>query len=302
VNEKLTSPRVVRETLARLGASPSKALGQNFLIDANIVDIAVRAADVRPGDTVLEIGPGLGVLTDALAEQGASVVAVEMDRTFVKHLQERFAGDPRVAVIGGDFLEQDIPALLESRGIDKMAANLPYNTGTRMLVELILAPRRLRTIVATVQLEVGERLAAVPGDDAYGMLSVWAGVDYRVELVKKISPTCFFPPPTVWSVLTRLTVRDPGSLTRRRASPLFYTLTRLAFQHRRKQLAGIFDRAPGPMRLEPAVTAGLLEGLGVPAKARAEELSVEQWLELADRIAALKSKQEQDHVSHGICG
>jgi 16S rRNA (adenine1518-N6/adenine1519-N6)-dimethyltransferase len=289
MTDKLTSPRVVRDTLAALGAEPSKALGQNFLIDANIVEILLRTAEVTPADTVLEIGPGLGVLTDALAEHAGAVVAVEKDRTFVAHLQKRYADHPRVTVIGGDFLELDIPALLQTHKIGKVVANLPYNSGTRMIVELMRAPQPPRTMVVTVQLEVGERLAAVPGDEGYGMLSVWAGVGYQVELRKKISPSCFYPTPGVWSVVTRLSARDPDQPVRP-AAPLFYALTKQAFQHRRKQLAGILDRAPDALRLPPPVTAGLLAALGADVRARPEQLSVAQWLELTARLAALKAE------------
>jgi 16S rRNA (adenine1518-N6/adenine1519-N6)-dimethyltransferase len=289
MTEKLTSPRVVRETLTALGAEPSKALGQNFLIDANIVEILIRTADVQPSDVVLEIGPGLGVLTDALTELAGAVVAVEKDRTFARHLRARFADQPRVTIIEGDFLEQDIPALIEMHKINKVVANLPYNTGTRMLVELMQAPRPPDLMVVTVQLEVGERLAAVPGDDGYGMLGVWAGVGYRVDLRKKVSPSCFLPPPGVWSVVTRLAARDPGQPVRP-APALFYALTKEAFQHRRKQLAGILDRAPDALRLPPEVTRELLAALGADSKARPEQLSVTQWLELTARVAALKEK------------
>ena len=290
MTDKLSSPRVVRETLAALGAEPNKTLGQNFLIDANIVDILIRSAEVKPSDRVLEIGPGLGVLTDALAGQAGSVVAVEKDRAFAAHLKARFADNPRVTIIEADFLDMDIPALLAEHNVNKVVANLPYNTGTRMLVELIRSPNPPRTLVVTVQLEVGERLVAGAGDDAYGLLSVWAGVGYRVDLCKKISPTCFYPPPTVWSVVARLKARDPDGPVRP-APPLFYAMTKEAFQHRRKQLAGILDRAPDAMRLPPAATAELLAGLGANGRARPEELSVEQWLELAARVAALKKKQ-----------
>jgi 16S rRNA (adenine1518-N6/adenine1519-N6)-dimethyltransferase len=287
--EKLTSPRVVRDTLARLGAAPSKALGQNFLIDAHMVDILVQSAEVTPDDTVLEIGPGLGVLTDALAEKAGRVVAVEKDRRFTDHLKERFADHPKVTIIGGDFLELDLPALLAEHNIGKVVANLPYNTGTRMLVDLIRAPKPPRTLVVTVQLEVGERLMAGAGDEAYGMLSVWAGVEYQVELRKKISPTCFYPPPTVWSVITRLTARHPDG--QGKPLPLFYALTKAAFQHRRKQLAGVLDKAPPPLRVPPAMSVPWLVELGVDPKARPEQLSVDQWLALTSRLADFKAKQ-----------
>lgn len=289
MTEKLSSPRVVRDTLARIGAAPSKALGQNFLIDAHMVDILVQSADVGPEDTVLEIGPGLGVLTDALAEKAGRVVAVEKDRRFTAHLQERFADNSRVTIIGGDFLELDLPVLLAEYGVGKVVANLPYNTGTRMLVDLIRAPKPPRTLVVTVQLEVGERLMAGPGDDAYGMLSVWARVGFQVELLKKISPSCFYPRPTVWSVITRLAARHPEGTGP--ASPLFYALTKEAFQHRRKQLAGILDKAPEPLRAPPAMSAPWLEALGADPRARPEQLSVEQWLNLTDCLAAWKMKQ-----------
>jgi 16S rRNA (adenine1518-N6/adenine1519-N6)-dimethyltransferase len=287
MSEKLSSPRAVRETLAALGLAPSKALGQNFLIDANIVDKLVEAAGVGAEDHVLEIGPGLGVLTDALAERAGQVLAVELDRSLAAHLKERFAANPAVTVIHGDFLKQDLPALLAEHAIGKVAANLPDNTGTRMLVELMRSPAPPPVMVATVQLEVGDRLAAGPGDDAYGLLSVWAGVGYRVERIKKISPSCFYPAPGVWSVIMRLSTRSPGAPVRR-GSALFYELTRQVFQHRRKQVAGILDRSPQSLRLPLATAAGWLAELGADTRARPEELSVEQWLAFAEKLEALK--------------
>lgn len=288
MTDKLSSPRAVRDMLASLGATPSKALGQNFLIDANIVDILVEAADVGPVDRILEIGPGLGVLTDALAERAEQVVAVEMDRTFAAHLKRRYEGRPGVTVLEGDFLEQDIPKLLADNRIGKVAANLPYNTGTRMLVELMRGPAPPAVMVVTVQMEVGDRLAAVSGDDGYGLLSVWTGVGYKVERIRKVSPTCFYPKPAVWSAVMRLTSRDPAGPVRR-GTELFYALTRQAFQHRRKQLAGILDRAPAPLRVPPEASVSWLEALGADPKARPEELSVEQWLALAGRLDAYQT-------------
>lgn len=273
------SPRAVRERLAALGARPNKSLGQNFLIDAHIVEMILRAADIGPADGVLEIGPGLGVLTEALAARAGRLVAVEKDRRLAADLKDRLADRPGVAVWEADFLELDIPGLLADQGIDKVVANLPYNTGTRMLVELMRAPCPPRELVVTVQREVGERLAASAGEPAYGLLGVWRGAAYRVSWRRAISPTCFYPAPGVWSMAVKLDPLSPGQRPHP-APPLFYTLTAHAFQHRRKQVAGILERAPDPLRRPAAEAAAWLEAAGAGPRARPEQVTVAQWLAL----------------------
>ena len=275
---KLTSPSVVRQLLRDLDIAPRKALGQNFLIDANILDCILTEADLRRDDRVLEIGPGLGTLTERLAAAAGAVTAVEKDARLAAFLRQRFHDDPRVAILESDFLDLECGALLREYGITKLVANLPYSSGSRMLVELAQADEPPELVVVTVQLEVGERLGAGPGSRDYGLLSVWMQLCYDVAVCRRISPTCFCPRPEVWSAIVRL--------RRRAALPkanrlFFYELTRYAFTHRRKQLVSIFDHVPGDLHVPAYRMVELLGRMGQDARARPENLSVAEWWALA---------------------
>jgi 16S rRNA (adenine1518-N6/adenine1519-N6)-dimethyltransferase len=265
---------------------PSRALGQNFLIDAIILEILLDTADVKAKDQILEIGPGLGAVTECLVESVRRVVAVEKDRRLFDYLQERFKGKRNLELICGDMLETDTEALLKS-GINKVVSNLPYSAGSRILVNLAMAEMSPERIIVTVQQEVAERLAAQAGDPNYSKLSVWLQLDYRIELVKTVSPTCFWPVPEVKSEIVSMTKRRWMPLSQAERQ-MFYAVTTEAFMHRRKQLAAIFGHARGALRLDPGDMMKRLESLGLDAKARPENLSVEKWCELS---ALLTSKR-----------
>ena len=278
----LTSPSQVRRLLESLGVRPSKSLGQNFLIDRNILDILLRSADISPDDQVLEVGPGLGVVTERLATMAQRVVAVEKDHRLYAYLCRRFAGAGNIALISGDMLEIGAADLLSS-GLNKVVSNLPYSVGTRILVDLLQAAHAPAVVVATVQREVAERLAAPPGGRAYGLLSVWVQVDYGVETVKHISGTCFWPRPEVSSTIVRLLRRRISGCPQvdRKA---FYDLTRHAFSTRRKQIGTILQtlrRAGGEGRTAAAAD---LARIGIDPKARPENLSVDDWLRLTEWV------------------
>ena len=280
---KLTSPSQVRALLEQLQVQPSTAHGQNFLIDANIRDLIVATAAVDPQDNVLEIGAGLGVLTEALLTRAGKVVAVEKDRRLHAYLAEYFAEAPSLNLIQADFLELDVPGLLAC-GITKVVANLPYSSGSRMLVELAMAPVPPPEIVVTVQFEVGERLAADAGDRQRGLLSVLVQYRYDVRIRKIVSPTCFYPRPDVRSAIVQMT-RHSGSADASERE-MYRALTQEAFRHRRKQLATILVRAGGRVHLPADQAAGVFAGLHIDPRIRPEELSVEAWRQLAGRLSA----------------
>jgi 16S rRNA (adenine1518-N6/adenine1519-N6)-dimethyltransferase len=269
----------LRSLLNEMDFHPSRALGQNFLIDGNILDILLDAADVRHKDTILEIGPGLGAVTEALVDSARRVVAVEKDRRLFEHLRERFKDKPKLQLICADMLEVDAEALLKT-GINKVVSNLPYSAGSRILVNLAMAPAAPERIIVTVQQEVAERLAAKAGESNYSKLSVWLQLDYDIRLVKTVSPTCFWPVPEVRSEIVSFTRRRWQPLSRAERQML-YDLTTEAFTHRRKQLATIFARAEGALRRPAADTIAILGQMGLDPRARPEALSVEQWCALA---------------------
>lgn len=283
--EKLTSPRVVRQLLAEIGMEPSKALGQNFLIDTHILAIILDAAEVGPGDHVLEIGPGLGALTGELVARAGRVTAVETDRRFARRLRERFAAQSGLELIEADFLDLDCEAVVAA-GVTKVVSNLPYSSGSRMLMNLARATLPPARMVVMLQAEVADRLAACPGGTAFGLLSAWVQLWYTAKLRHRVSPGCFWPPPRVSSGIVVLERRDPAPGSG--AGALVYDLLREAFQHRRKQLASILERAPGAVAAAPEWTRARLESMGLDPRSRPEMLSADAWAALARDLAAAK--------------
>jgi 16S rRNA (adenine1518-N6/adenine1519-N6)-dimethyltransferase len=278
----LTSPTQVRALLEEKGLHPNRVLGQNFLVDRNILDCLLRAAALERADHVLEIGPGLGVVTEALLQQVDRVTAIEKDGCLYGILQERWGAEPRLELIHADALDIPVPELT-ARGISVLVANLPYSVGTRILMALATADAPLERMVVTVQLEVGQRLAAAAGGEHRGLVSVWVQQRYDVERVHTVSPTCFWPRPDVRSAIVTLHRHHRHD----QAGPVedcFRALTRHAFMHRRKQMPAIFRRGPDGLRFPAETMQGLLQACGVDPRARPETLTVGQWCDLARRI------------------
>jgi 16S rRNA (adenine1518-N6/adenine1519-N6)-dimethyltransferase len=276
---KPTRPSEVRALLAELDFRPRKALGQNFLVDANILAILLEAAAIAPDDEVLEVGAGLGVLTEPLAEKARRVVAVEKDRRLCEFLRPRLARSANVELICADMLKLDHEALLAA-GITKVVANLPYSVGSAILVNLLQAARPPQLMILTLQLEVARRLTARPGQDDFGLLSLWSQLLYDVAIRKIISPTCFYPAPQVQSAIIRLARRAapaPDPAERR----FFQALTKFAFSRRRKQLGTVLRAAPAQWNLTPERIQAACRKLGIEPQTRPEELAAAQWLALA---------------------
>jgi 16S rRNA (adenine1518-N6/adenine1519-N6)-dimethyltransferase len=283
----LTSPSQVKAWCISNGFHPNRTLGQNFLIDRNILEAILDASGVAEGQRVLEIGPGLGVLTEGLLARGAHVTAVEKDARLAAFLEERFvSGAPGgwpLRVLAADALEVDWDDVPGGR-FDACVSNLPYSVGTRILLDLALHPRAPRTFTVLVQAEVAERFAAPPGAEARGQAGVWLQLDHEVRLVRAVKASCFWPRPEVGSSIVRLDRRGCGLTPEERR--WFFGLTRHAFMHRRKQLAAALRKAPEPLGRGDAALAALFRAAGVEPAARAEQLSNEQWLALARAFAA----------------
>jgi 16S rRNA (adenine1518-N6/adenine1519-N6)-dimethyltransferase len=277
----LTSLSQVRSLLMEQGIRPSKALGQNFLIDLNILNILLDTADLSLKDRVLEIGPGLGVVTEQLLERVQRVVAVEKDERLFALLKQRFAGRNNLDLICADMLEIGPGILAESR-LDNVVSNLPYSAGSRILADIAMFGARPRRMTVTVQEEVADRLAAQPGAKNYGLLSVWLQADYDIRIVKAISPTCFWPRPEVQSVIISMARHDRHKMSAS-TKKSFYRLTKHIFTFRRKQLSTILARMSGTTG-SSAEPAGLLDELGIDPRARPENLSIENWINLAARL------------------
>jgi 16S rRNA (adenine1518-N6/adenine1519-N6)-dimethyltransferase len=269
------SPRRAAELLASHGLAPRRSLGQNFVVDPNTVRRIARLAAVRPGDHVIEIGAGLGSLTRALVETGAAVTAIEVDRGLVPILREEV--EPLgVRVVAGDARTLDWHELLAGRDDWVLVANLPYNVATPLVADLLDDVPEVRRMLVMVQREVGERLAAAPGDDGYGAVSVKVASWATAEVVGRVPPTVFLPRPKVESVLVAIT-RRPAPAVPAADRELVFTLVRAGFQQRRKMLRRSLDALVG---------AEAFAAAGVRPEARAEELGVADWVALAHAVRA----------------
>ena len=246
---------------------------QNFLIDRNILNILLREADVQPDDAVLEVGPGLGVLTAALLDTVKTVTAVEKDKRLAAYLRERFADAPSLRMIQADILDCDLAALLAAPET-KLVANLPYAIAARLLVELTALTTPPPCIVVTIQREVAERLTATPGMKDYGLLAILLQRLYDIQTVKHGTPSCFWPPPEVQSSIVKLTRRaHPLGGTATDAAAL-RSLVRHAFSRRRKTLG----RSLRGFLVDPIAA---LKAADIPPTARAEEIPPEKWVTLS---------------------
>ena len=259
------SRREVLDLLARHGLKPSRALGQHFVVDPNTVRRVARLAAVGPGDRVVEVGAGLGSLTLALAETGATVTAVEVDRGLLPVLRS-LVEPAGVRVVAGDAMTLDWNALL---GGDSwvLVANLPYNIATPLIADLLDGVPGIARMLVMMQREAGERLAAGPGDDAYGAVSVKVAYWARARLAGRVPPTVFVPPPKVESVLVRIERRPSPAVPDVDRERLF-RLVAAGFGQRRKMLR----RA-----LADLVAPDTFACAGIRPEARAEELGVADW-------------------------
>ena len=264
------TPGEVRELLTRYGIRPSKALGQNFLTDANTAQRIVRLADIEPGDRVVEVGPGVGSLTVALADAGARVTAIELDRHLIPILDEVLAGRA-VDVRNDDALKVDWAATLDGEPW-QMVANLPYNVATPVVITALESAPMITRFLVMVQREVGERLAAGVGDDGYGAPSLKVAYYATAKVVGTVSPNVFLPKPNVDSALVRLERHAQAPVAVRDANAMF-ELVRAGFATRRKTLRNT---------LEGRVDADRFARAGIDPRARAETLTLDDWARLAD--------------------
>jgi 16S rRNA (adenine1518-N6/adenine1519-N6)-dimethyltransferase len=279
----MLTPATVQVLLDEHRIHPKKSLGQNFLADPNTARRIVTLAAVGEGDLVVEIGPGLGSLTLALLDVGADVLAVELDATLATVLRSVIAGaaegSGRAEVHVADALTVDWPVLLTGRGPWACVSNLPYNVAVPVVVRVLETAPAVDRLLVMVQREVGERLAAAPGDDAYGAVSVKIAYHAEAAVVGVVPPTVFVPRPKVDSVLVRMRRRAAPPVTVPSEAELF-TLVRAGFAQRRKMLRRSLAPVLG------ARAEAVLAGAGVEPTARAEVLGLEQWAAVARSAAA----------------
>jgi len=262
--------------LRRYGIKPNRELGQNFLIDDNILGVIDRAAELDPGDVVLEVGGGLGVLSEYLAARVAHLHVVEVDRTLEQPLAEALAPFDNTTLHLTDAVGLDLAGLEPPPG--KVVANLPYGVAATVLLKSIAELPGAQVWVAMVQREVGERLAARPGSKAYGATSVLAQLACEVRVLRKVPRTVFHPEPKVESALVLLRRRAPAP------PPELAALVHAGFAHRRKALSGSLALVPGAPGDHREATRAALAEIGQPEDARAERVAAEDWPRLADAI------------------
>jgi 16S rRNA (adenine1518-N6/adenine1519-N6)-dimethyltransferase len=285
----------LRSLFARRGIAPRRQLGQNFLIDLNIHDLIVKAADVGPGDMVLEVGSGTGALTSLMAARGATVVAVEVDPAMAKLTAEAVAGLPGVRVLAQDALEgknELSPGVLDAvrSGLAaapgrhlKLVANLPYNVATPVITNLLVHPELCPMLmVVTIQRDLADRVNARPASPAYGAVSVLVQALAEVSLVRGLPPTVFWPRPKVDSAVVAI-----RPLVARRAKvgdvAWFHQLVRRVFLHRRKYLRHVLAGLWRDQWTKADVDAWLA-AQGLSGQLRAEALDVEEFLALAHAL------------------
>ena len=268
-------------TLREIRVSPVKTLGQNFLHDRNLARWIVEKGELTPEDYVIEIGPGLGALTEFILESGARVLAIEKDRRLADFLRARFQSE-RLEVLHGDALDYDLRGLFAKPRV-KLLGNLPYYIASQLLLKFTKYPSPIHLSLFMLQKEMARRISAAPGSSDYGSLSLIVQLHYRVEYLRTVPASVFLPQPDVDSAFIRLAPRAPDELPPHDAN-VFFRMVRQGFSQRRKQLRNLL-RAEIPAWDEAAAA------IGFDSRARAEELSLEQWIALsnlhgADAISA----------------
>jgi 16S rRNA (adenine1518-N6/adenine1519-N6)-dimethyltransferase len=275
------TPGEIRQILTSANIKLTKSLGQNFLHDRNQLRRIIEAAELTSDDRVLEIGPGLGALTQPLLQK-APVLAIEKDKRLYDILRQRLADEPRLTLIQADALDY-----LRAHPIDwsdsapwKVVSNLPYSVGTAILVDLAKAPRKPDRMTVTVQHEVAQRIASAPATESYGVLSLLLQLIYEPQTLFLIPGTCFFPAPDVDSACVTL-VRRPTLLLEAPCYPAFEKIVKRGFSQRRKMMMKLLKSDwPAPQLAE------VFSQIGLSTETRAEHVSLEQFIALTRLLCA----------------
>lgn len=283
--EKLSNPQVTIETIKKHGFDFQKKFGQNFLIDGRVLEKIMDAAEIGPEDCVLEIGPGIGTMTQYLAERAGKVIAVEIDSNLIPILEETLQEYDNVRVIQGDILKLDVAALVEQENAGKpikVVANLPYYITTPIIMGLFERHVPLINITVMVQKEVADRMQVGPGTKDYGALSLAVQYYAQPYIVANVPSNCFIPRPNVASAVIRLT-RYPEPPVKVEDEAMMFRLIRASFNQRRKTLVnGIGNAADIPYSKEQVAKA--LEALGMSATIRGEALTLQEFAALSDEL------------------
>lgn len=278
-------PKNTIEVLQKYNFNFQKKFGQNFLIDTSVLDRIVSAAEITAEDCVLEIGPGIGTMTQRLAAKAREVVAVEIDRNLIPILEDTLSDCDNVTVINDDILKVDINKIVQEKNGGnpiKVVANLPYYITTPIIMELFESHVPLKSITVMVQKEVADRMQVGPGTKDYGALSLAVQYYAKPEIVANVPPNCFIPRPNVGSAVIHLSRYEvpPVKVTDEKK---MFALIRASFNQRRKTLVNSLNNSP-VLGWSKEQIAEVLEEMQLPANVRGEALTLQQFAELSDRL------------------
>ena len=287
MEERIASPAKTIEILQSNTFQFLKKYGQNFLIDLHVLEKIIRAADIQPEDICVEIGPGIGSLTQALAERAARVIAVEIDARLIPILEKNLQDYPNVILLNQDFLKLDLRAFLKEMNVDrpvKVIANLPYYITTPIIMGLFESGIPLAGMTVMVQEEVARRMQAGPGSKDYGALSLAVQYYADASLAAFVPKNCFMPRPNVGSAVIQLTSHKPKPVSVRNETLLF-ALIKAAFGQRRKTLLNSVSNSP-ELSFSKERVQRALQKLSLPEQIRGEALTLKQFAALADALDA----------------
>ncbi len=283
--KKLSNPQVTIETIQKYKFAFQKKFGQNFLIDSHVIQKIISAADITKEDTVLEIGPGIGTMTQYLAEHAGQVYAVEIDKNLIPILGDTLSSYDNVTVVNQDILKVNIPELVGAGKRVKVVANLPYYITTPIIMGLFENHVPADSITVMVQKEVATRMQAAPGTKDYGALSLAVQYYASPYIVANVPPNCFMPRPGVGSAVIRLTAYEQPPV-QVQDEALMFRLIRASFNQRRKTLQNGINNSPELSFTKEQVESALRE-LGLNPSVRGETLSLAQFAALADVLVRL---------------
>lgn len=286
-NEKITSIKGVTKILDQMGLKPNKKFGQNFLIDENIIEKIAEKSNITKEDNILEIGPGLGALTERLLQSDAKkVVSVEIDHGFAEHLRNRFSHLEKFQLVEQDFLSLDIQSFLQEvfQGEPfKLVANLPYNITTPILMTFLEHDVPIKKAMVMLQKEVGERINAEPGTKKYGSLTVAIRYKAKASVMTLVPAGCFYPSPNVDSMVLELDFYETPAVSVKNRT-IFTEVVRGAFNQRRKTLVNSLSGSPYLTGLSKEEFQMILTKAGLAPDIRGEKLSILQFAHLSDCI------------------
>ena len=277
----LYQPSYLTSLMKEYDLSFTKSLGQNFLVDGNVLRRIVRAAGPGPKDTVLEIGPGVGTLTQELLAQAGEVISIEIDQRFLPVLEKEFGGNPKFSLIGGDALKMDLGAVAKEKAKGErtlLIANLPYYITTPLLEQFLTKPLPIDSFTVMVQKEVAERITAEPSTKEYGALTLFVALYGQAKWCFDVSKNSFFPRPKVDSAVVQ--IQQKKGLDYERADRINQVI-RLAFQQRRKYVMKALERATGKDRLQ---LLDAFQKLGLSPQARPADLALEHYGKILEEV------------------